>query len=283
MNSHESRPKTIFLDALEITDSAERSAFLDAQCAGDDALRSEVEALLLHHQLMGGFLNTGPVMPAATIDSLELTAGRATVGPYKLQWESDEAIATFRKAVELKPDLVIFTDLGMALAARGKLDDVIVVFRKGIELKPSADNYNAAAWTLAVSPLSQQRHLAIAAEWAARAVELSPKDGNFWNTLGIARYRVSQGQPAIDALGKAMELRGGGDASDWFFLAMAHWQLGHKVEARKWYDKAVEWMEKKQPMNEELIRFRAEAVELLGISEQQNSKPSNSQPENPKP
>src|SRR5215472_4887131 len=85
MNSHESRSKTIFLNALEITDPAERSAFLDAQCAGDDALRSEVEALLLHHQQMGGFLNTGPVILAATIDSPELSTGRGTtIGPYKL-------------------------------------------------------------------------------------------------------------------------------------------------------------------------------------------------------
>ena len=64
-----------------------------------------------------------------------------------------------------------------------------------------------------------------------------------------------------------MELRGGGDAFDWFFLGMAHWQLDHKDEARKWYDEAIEWMDKNQPQNDELRRFRAEAAELLGITE----------------
>ena len=44
---------------------------------------------------------------------------------------------------------------------------------------------------------------------------------------------------------------------------MAHWQLGHKDEARQWYDKAVEWM-KNNPADDELTRFRAEADELLG-------------------
>ena len=41
-------------------------------------------------------------------------------------------------------------------------------------------------------------------------------------------------------------------------------QAWHKEEARKWYDRAVEWMEKNQPADEELKRFRAEAEELLG-------------------
>ena len=62
-----------------------------------------------------------------------------------------------------------------------------------------------------------------------------------------------------------MELRKGGDAFDWFFLAMAHWQLGDKAAARKWYDQAVRWMETNKPQNEELLRFRAEAQELLKI------------------
>lgn len=48
---------------------------------------------------------------------------------------------------------------------------------------------------------------------------------------------------------------------------MTHWQLGEKQQAREWYDKAVEWMEKNKPNDEELLRFRAEAEELLGLTE----------------
>ena len=48
---------------------------------------------------------------------------------------------------------------------------------------------------------------------------------------------------------------------------MAHWQLGHADEARSWYAKAVAWTEKNAPQNKELIRFRAEAAALLGLSE----------------
>jgi hypothetical protein len=46
---------------------------------------------------------------------------------------------------------------------------------------------------------------------------------------------------------------------------MAHWQLRHKDEARKCYDRAVQWMDKCQPSNVELRCFRAEAAELLEI------------------
>ena len=55
-----------------------------------------------------------------------------------------------------------------------------------------------------------------------------------------------------------------------FFLAMAHWQLADKPQAHSWYDKAVSWMEKNQPKDEELIRFRAEAAALLGVKEKKN-------------
>jgi hypothetical protein len=62
-----------------------------------------------------------------------------------------------------------------------------------------------------------------------------------------------------------MDLRNGGDSFDWFFLAMAHWQLGDKDQARKWYGQALAWMEKNQPNDDELRRFRSEAEEVLGL------------------
>ena len=64
-----------------------------------------------------------------------------------------------------------------------------------------------------------------------------------------------------------MDLKGrikiDGNSFDFFFLAMAHWQLGEKEQARQWNDKAVAWMDKNTPKDEELLRFRAEAEALL--------------------
>jgi tetratricopeptide (TPR) repeat protein len=129
----------------------------------------------------------------------------------------------------------------------------------------NAQALNRVAWFLATAENPAHRDATLAIKFGKRAVELIPQDGNIWNTLGAAQFRAGDFPGAIEALEKSMELRSGGDASDWFFLAMAEWQLGHKDQARTWYDKAVEWMDKNQPKNEELLRFRAEAAELLGI------------------
>ena len=48
---------------------------------------------------------------------------------------------------------------------------------------------------------------------------------------------------------------------------MAYWRIGNRDEARAWFDKAVKWMERNEPDNEALLRFRAEAAELLGSAE----------------
>lgn len=61
-----------------------------------------------------------------------------------------------------------------------------------------------------------------------------------------------------------MELTADEDAWDGLFVAIAKHKLGHK-DARAWYDKSVAWMDKNNPDDEELERFRAEAEDLLGI------------------
>jgi len=99
--------------------------------------------------------------------------------------------------------------------------------------------YNNVAWLLATNPDTRLRDPHRAVELAKKAVELAPMQGMFWNTLGAAHYRTGEWKAAIAALEKSIELRSGGDAFDWFFLAMAHWQIGDKDRAQKWYDQAV--------------------------------------------
>ncbi len=48
--------ESIFAQALEKTDPAERTAYLDEACQGDSALRRQVERLLAAHPQIGGFL-----------------------------------------------------------------------------------------------------------------------------------------------------------------------------------------------------------------------------------
>ena len=127
---------------------------------------------------------------------------------------------------------------------------------------------NNLAWQLAVNPEYANGSPAFTVEIASKAVERTPTEGEYWNTLGAAQYRACNWKAAIEALEKSMGLRKGGDSFDWFFLGMAYWKLGNKEQGRLWYDKALEWMDKNRPYNGELKHIRAEAAELLGIKEQ---------------
>ncbi len=79
----------------------------------------------------------------------------------------------------------------------------------------------------------------------------------------MAEYRAGHWQEAIQWLEKSLQAAAGANGVDWFFLAMAHQQLGDHEQARNDYDKAVEWMDQHAPHDEELLRFRREAEELL--------------------
>jgi hypothetical protein len=82
----------------------------------------------------------------------------------------------------------------------------------------------------------------------------------------MARYRAGDWRGAIEALAKSEELAPGKDLGNkGFFMAMAHWQLGHEDEAGRWYDRAVSWTEKYRPEGRPIRRFRAEAAGLLGL------------------
>jgi tetratricopeptide (TPR) repeat protein len=104
-------------------------------------------------------------------------------------------------------------------------------------------------------------------EAAKRALQRDPTSTLAWSALGIAQYRAGSWQAALEALTKVGDLTGGGDSGEWFFIAMVHWQRGNKEEARRWYQKAVDWMQKHRPGDPDWRRFRAEAAELLGMKE----------------
>jgi tetratricopeptide (TPR) repeat protein len=83
----------------------------------------------------------------------------------------------------------------------------------------------------------------------------------------VAQYRAGDWKAAIDALTTSLSLPLGDDDYDLFFLAMAHWQLGEKEEARRWYDQAVKWTKINRPDPSGVREFSAEAAHLLGIED----------------
>jgi tetratricopeptide (TPR) repeat protein len=185
-------------------------------------------------------------------------------------WEKgrlDEALAEYREALRLNKDFPrAHSNLGAVLWEKGRLDEALAEYREALRLQPDlATANNNLAVLLATSPDPRLRDPAQALRSARKAVELLPGEGDFWNTLGVAYYANGEHRAAVETLNRSVKLRHGGDANDFFFLAMAHWQLGDKDQARVWYDKAVQWMDQNRPRDPELRRYRQEAQKLLGV------------------
>ena len=182
------------------------------------------------------------------------------------QW--DRAIADYSKVIELEPKNVWRLGNRAEIYSRLKQrDKARADYARIVELEPkNAEAYNNLAWFLATSATAGLEHPNRAVELAKTAVDLAPKEGRLWSTLGVAQYRAGNWKAAIAALQKSDELLQGNHLSiNAFVLAMSYRQLGNEAGARKWYDQAVGWMEKNKPQAEELLRFRAEAEQLLKV------------------
>src|SRR5262249_32983371 len=79
------RANDLFLKALELPSPGERQAYLDGACAGDAALRAEVEALLEADARAGNFLESPAPGAVDTVDLPPAAECPGTViGSYKL-------------------------------------------------------------------------------------------------------------------------------------------------------------------------------------------------------
>ncbi|MGP0068698.1 MAG: protein kinase domain-containing protein [Isosphaeraceae bacterium] len=152
-----------------------------------------------------------------------------------------------------------------------KLDDrrsAATDFRMAFILDPESDIVqNNLAWMLASVPgepwFDPTRALAL----ARKAVELDSTRWVYWNTLGVAAFRLRDWKTAEDALRKASQFdASGGSALNGFFLAMTLWQRGLCEDARQMFDQAVGWMKKENPVVPEVLRFHGEAAGLMGLS-----------------
>jgi hypothetical protein len=90
----------------------------------------------------------------------------------------------------------------------------------GLMISGNPSEWNNRAWRLATDADPNLRDPAEAVRLAEQAVEAEPKNADYCNTLGIARYRSGDFRGAVDALKQSSEQRGR-RAHDAFFLAMA--------------------------------------------------------------
>ena len=128
---------------------------------------------------------------------------------------------------------------------------------------------NSLAWDLVCRPTVRPSDAALAIRLASQAVDWEPNQAGFWNTLGVANYRVGDWFAAALALRRSIELNKGGNATDWFFLACITHRQGDAHQAEGFYDRAVAWMRRNpitdQAQAAELSGFRDEAARILGL------------------
>ena len=153
----------------------------------------------------------------------------------KNQW--DDAIAAFRKAIELSPKQAEFyADLGLALKTRNQFDDANAAFRKAVELNPrvaqiyvdrglALSNQNRledaiAEWRNAIDVdancadahanlcwvLQNKGEWDKAAPEIQKAIELNPRVGWYHNNYGWGLEHQGQLEEALAEYRKALQL-----------------------------------------------------------------------------
>jgi Flp pilus assembly protein TadD len=79
----------------------------------------------------------------------------------------------------------------------------------------------------------------------------------------LAQNRVGDLAGALKSIETAGQLGGGGESRIWLLLAMTHWRLGHRQEARDWYEKAADWVSNRHPFEQDNYSLLAEVESLI--------------------
>jgi serine/threonine protein kinase/WD40 repeat protein/Tfp pilus assembly protein PilF len=162
--------------------------------------------------------------------------------------------------------------LATELGKQKKHPEARAALREAMHIDPgNASARSNLAWLLLTGP-PELRDPKEALTQARKAVELSPKSGRYFNTLGVAFYRSGQYGEAIPFLKKSLAAsRGELDAFNLFFLAMCHARLGHQGEASKYRERASAWFSEHRGQLpdewvHELTQFEEEAAKVLAES-----------------
>ena len=239
----------------------------------DDALRLNEEALALRrstlspdhphtlwilNNLAETYFKMGRYAEALKFGKEALRLRQAKLGP-----DHRETL----RSMQIVADC--YAQLGQGAEAMKHYEDRLARLEKnhGSEHREIAQLLSRISWILTLSPDAEFRNPRRAVELSQRAVNLEPAVDSWWNALALAHYRAGDWKAAIAAADKAISLDKEEDdrGFDWLLLAMAHWQLGDKEEARKFYDQSAKWIESNKAGDIVLRHFQDEAAELMGI------------------
>jgi protein O-mannosyl-transferase len=141
----------------------------------------------------------------------------------------NEAIEHYRNALKVKPDdVAAHNNLGLALADVGHVDEAIDHFRDALKIKPD----NAEAHINLGNVYVGRGQMGEAIDHFQKALEIKPDYAEAHSNLGIALARRGQMDEAIDHFQKALEIK-----PDY---AEPHNNLGFALAGRGQVDEAIE-------------------------------------------
>ena len=172
----------------------------------------------------------------------------------------EEALASFDKAVAIKPDnSSLWNDRGLALGQLGRHEEALASFDKVLLLQPE----DADAWNNRGAPLSKLGRHEEALESVDKALALQPDESNLWNNRGLALSKLGRHEEALASFDKALALQP--DSADtWNNRGASLSKLGRHEEALESIDKALAL----QPDNAGLWSNRGLALSKLGRHEE---------------
>jgi tetratricopeptide (TPR) repeat protein len=167
------------------------------------------------------------------------------------QGKMDQALAHYAEALRLKPDLAdTHNNLGMALAAQGKMDQAMAQYAEALRLKPGlAGAHNNLGLALAGQGKMDQ-----AMAHYAEALRLDPDYAEAHNSLGLALAAQGKMDQAMAHYAEALRLK-----PDY---AEAHNNLGLALAAQGEMDQAVAHYAEALRLNPDL----AETQNNLGVA-----------------
>lgn len=156
--------------------------------------------------------------------------------------------------------------LGELLWAAGRTDEARAEFRAALATWAKGDpDSTDRCWFLAFCPDPEFRDPTEAVRIAEKTMGANSLRPAAWRLLAAVRYQAGDWKGVQAALGKLPLLQLDSDASHLFLFAMAEYQLGDVVTARRRYWGGVRRLDVDNPRDREGNRLRAEAARLLGV------------------
>jgi tetratricopeptide (TPR) repeat protein len=237
----------------------------------DEARRLDERVLAIQERVIGpeawGTLNTtvnlamvlheqGHWDQARKYYERALEARRRTLGP-----EHPDTLISMNNLA------ILFADMGRLEQARQLFEETIAIEKRALGPRhpDTLRSMRELAWMLATTADPRFQDPSRALDLARQTMALGSPKEDLIATVGVAQYRSGHWKEAVATLMQSIQFLKEGESNGYFFLAMAHWRLGEKSQARECFARAAQWMDRHNPTNPELQRHRQEAAALLGM------------------